>query len=73
MLYREGMTGSVLFTGAAMVIYFVIGIRYAEPLLFDTPTSIGRFIVLLLITFVPFLVTVVPDLIYGPINGSISM
>ncbi|WP_027455038.1 rod shape-determining protein RodA [Xylanibacter brevis] len=49
MLYREGMTGSVLFTGAAMVIYFVIGIRYAEPLLFDTPTSIGRFIVLLLI------------------------
>ena len=49
MLYREGMTGSVLFTGAAMVVYFVIGIRYAEPLLFDTPTSIGRFVVLLLI------------------------
>ena len=49
MLYREDMTGSVLFTGAAMVVYFVIGIRYAEPLLFDTPTSIGRFVVLLLI------------------------
>ncbi|UKK50647.1 rod shape-determining protein RodA [Prevotella sp. E13-17] len=49
MLYREGMTGSVLFTGAAMVIYFVIGIRYAEPLLLNTPTSIGRFVVLLLI------------------------
>ena len=49
MLYREGMTGSVLFTGVAMVVYFVVGIRYAEPLLFNTPTSIGMFIVLLLV------------------------
>ena len=49
MLYREGMTGSVLFTGVAMVLYFVIGIRYAEPLLFDTPTSVGKFVVFVLI------------------------
>ena len=49
MLYREGMTGSVLFTGVAMIIYFVVGIRYAEPLLFNTPTSIGMFVVLLLV------------------------
>jgi len=49
MLYREGMTGSVLFTGVAMVLYFVIGIRYAEPLLFDTPTSVGKFVVFILI------------------------
>ena len=49
MLYREGMTGSVLFTGVAMVAYFVIGIRYAEPTLFNTPTSVGYFIVMLLI------------------------
>ena len=49
MLYREGMTGSVLFTGVAMVVYFVVGIRYAEPTLFHTPTSIGMFVVLLLI------------------------
>jgi len=49
MLYREGMTGSVLFTGVAMVVYFVIGIRYAEPSLFNTPTSIGKFVVFLLI------------------------
>ena len=49
MLYREGMTGSVLFTGVALVIYFVIGIRYAEPLLFSTPTHVGSFVVLLLI------------------------
>ncbi|MBR1448914.1 MAG: rod shape-determining protein RodA [Prevotella sp.] len=49
MLYREGMTGSVLFTGVAMVLYFVIGIRYAEPLLFGTPTSVGKFVVFVLI------------------------
>lgn len=48
-LYREGMTGSVLFTAVAMVFYFVVGIRYSEPLLFDTPTHIGRFVVLLAI------------------------
>ena len=49
MLYREGMTGSFLFTGIAMVAYFVIGLRFAEPLLLDTPTHIGPFVVMLLI------------------------
>ena len=49
MLYREGMTGSVLFTAVALVFYFVVGIRFSEPLLFDTPTHVGRFVVLLAI------------------------
>ena len=49
MLYREGMTGSVLFTGIAMVVYFVVGIRYADVQLFTTTTSIGMFVVLLLV------------------------
>ena len=48
-LYREGMPGSVLFVGIAAVIYFVVGIRYEEVLLWGTPTSVGRFSVLLLI------------------------
>lgn len=47
--YREGMSGSILFTGIAMVIYFVIGIRFADTMLFYTPTSVGKFVVLLLI------------------------
>ena len=47
-LYREGMTGSVLFTGVALVVFFVVGIRYDEPTLFHTPTPIGRFVVYLL-------------------------
>ena len=49
MFYREGMPGSVLFTGVAMVIYFVVGIRYEETMLFDTPSSVGKFVVLLLV------------------------
>ncbi len=49
MLYREGMTGGVLVTGVAMVIYFVVGIRYADVPLFDIPTDVGKFVVMLLI------------------------
>lgn len=49
MFYREGMTGSVLFTAVAMVIYFVVGIRFQDVLLLSTPTSVGKFVVLLLI------------------------
>lgn len=49
MFYREGMEGSVLFTGVAMVIYFVVGIRFENVMLGDSPTSIGRFVVLFLI------------------------
>jgi rod shape determining protein RodA len=48
-LYREGMTGSILFTGVALVIYFVVGIRYADVMVLYTPTSLGKFIVLQLI------------------------
>ncbi len=49
MLYREGMSGSFLFTAVAMVLYFVIGIRYADPTILHTPTHVGSFIVFFLI------------------------
>ena len=49
MLYREGMQGIILFTGVAMVIYFVVGIKYEDVMLWDTPTSVGKFVVLLLV------------------------
>ncbi len=47
--YREGMPGSILFTGVAMVVYFVVGIKYEGVLLWDTPTSVGVFCVLLMV------------------------
>ena len=49
MLYREGMPGVVLFAGVCAVLYFVLGIRYAEVMLADTPTPLGQFLVLTLI------------------------
>ena len=49
MLYREGMPGSILFTAVAMVIYFVVGIKYEAVTLWDTPASVGKFVVLLLV------------------------
>ena len=49
MFYREGMPGSILFTGIAMVVYFVVGIKYEEVFLWETPTTLGKFVVLLLV------------------------
>ena len=49
MFYREGMPGSILFTAVAMVIYFVVGIRYQDVMLTANTTSVGKFSVLLLI------------------------
>ncbi len=46
MFYREGMNGSILFTAVALVIYFVVGIKYEEVPLFDTSTSVGKYVVL---------------------------
>ncbi len=49
MFYREGMPGSVLFTGVAIVVYFVVGIKFKELTLYITPTSVGKYVVFLLI------------------------
>ncbi len=61
MLYREGMSGSVLFAGVSAVAYFVVGVRYADVMLGHIPTSIGEFSVLLMI----FLFTVGMIHVYG--------
>jgi rod shape determining protein RodA len=49
MFYREGMPGSILFTGVAMVVYFVVGIRFADVTIGDSTTSVGKFTVMLLV------------------------
>lgn len=49
MFYREGMPGSILFTGIAMIVYFVVGIRYGETMITPTPTPVGPFVVLTLV------------------------
>ena len=57
MLYREGMPGAILFTGVSMVVYFVVGVKYENVMLWDTYTSVGKFVVLLLVQiFTAFMV-----------------
>lgn len=48
-LYREGMTGSVLFAGVCAVIYFIVGIRFNAVMMPDDSTSWGAFSVFSLI------------------------
>lgn len=48
MLYREGMSGVVLFSGICAVFYFVVGIRFGDVMLGETSTSVGEFVVLLM-------------------------
>ena len=49
MLYREGMPGVILFSGVCAVVYFVVGIRFDQIFIADTPTPIGEFAVLLMV------------------------
>ncbi|MBQ0142082.1 MAG: rod shape-determining protein RodA [Prevotellaceae bacterium] len=47
-MYREGMTGAVLFATFACVAYFVVGIKFGGDYITNMPTSVGEFWVLLL-------------------------
>lgn len=51
MLYREGMPGIILFLVVCFAGFFIIGLRFSETYIFSI-TSVGQFIVLLLILFV---------------------
>lgn len=48
-LYREGMTGAVLFSGICAVVYFIVGIRFSEVMMPDECTSWGDFSVMTLV------------------------
>lgn len=49
-LYREGMSGLVLFSALCAVTYFVVAVKYATPLMLGLPA--GEFTVFLLIILV---------------------
>ncbi|MBQ8226530.1 MAG: rod shape-determining protein RodA [Bacteroidaceae bacterium] len=49
MFYREGMPGSILFTAVAAVAYFVVGIRFSADVLPGTHSSVGEFVVMIMI------------------------
>ena len=49
MLYREGMPGSVLFAGLASIAYVVVGLRFADAMVFGETTSLGTLLVMTMI------------------------
>ena len=51
MLYREGMPGFILFLVVCLAGFFVIGVKFDDTYLL-THTSVGQFVVLILIVFV---------------------
>ena len=50
-LYREGMTGSLLAVGVCAVLYFVIGVGQSGNFFESMPVCVGEFLVFLLIPF----------------------
>lgn len=56
-LYREGMSGSVLFLGLCTVLFFILCIRYNDVYLLTMPVKVGTFVVLLLIQLFTVCVT----------------
>lgn len=42
-LYREGMTGFILFAGICAVVYFIVGVRFSADLMPDETTPWGAF------------------------------
>lgn len=49
-LYREGMSGLVLFSVFCAILYFVVAVKFADPLVLDIP--IGEFSVFVIITLI---------------------
>ena len=49
-LYREGMSGLVLFSVLCAVVYFVVAVKFATPLVLGIP--LGEFTVLLIISLI---------------------
>lgn len=48
-LYREGMSGAVLFSGFCAVLFFIVGIKFNQVVLDGGVTSLGEFAVLAII------------------------
>ncbi len=49
MLYREGMPGSILALGLSAIAYVVVGLRFADEMVFGETTSLGLLLVMALI------------------------
>ncbi|MCQ2084386.1 MAG: rod shape-determining protein RodA [Bacteroidaceae bacterium] len=49
-LFREGLTGLVLYLGAMAVVIFIVALKYADVPVGQMPFNVGKFVVLLIIS-----------------------
>ncbi len=64
-LYREGMSGLVLFVGLCAITFFVIAIKYAETMILGIPTGMFTVFVLIMIIVVGMLFSYCKSYIMG--------
>lgn len=64
-LYREGMSGLVLFVGACAITFFVIAIKYAETMLLGIPTGMFSVFVMIMVIVTGMLFTYCKSFVMG--------
>lgn len=64
-LYREGMSGLILFTILLAVTYFVVAVKYAEPLLLGVPAGEFSVFIIIMVVFVAMLLFYCKDFFVG--------
>lgn len=69
MLYREGMTGAVLFSGVCAVVFFIVGLRFGAVMMPDEMTTWGEFSVLTLVILLASLLVK----LYGTPHSRVSL
>lgn len=64
-LYREGMSGLVLFSALCAVTYFVVAVKYAEPLLLGLPAGEFSVFIMIIMVFCCMLLFYCKDIVIG--------
>lgn len=65
MLYREGMSGLVLFSVFCAITFFVVAVKFAEPLVLGIPMGEFTVFILILLVYALMLITYCKDAIIG--------
>ncbi len=62
-LYREGMSGLILFSVLCAIVYFVVAVKFAEPLILGIPAGEFSVFIIIMLIFVAMLVGYCRDFI----------
>ncbi|MDE6335159.1 MAG: rod shape-determining protein RodA [Muribaculaceae bacterium] len=62
-LYREGMSGLILFSVLCAIVYFVVAVKFAEPLILGIPAGEFSVFIIIMLIFVAMLVVYCRDFI----------